>query len=96
MSIAQALLRHQPSWRLDGEFVAGDEFRALQYTPPGSPCSIHFGKGVTRAAPGSARGMFLVVSDIFAARADLLDRGIAVGEVFHSTGPGKVPVGGPD
>jgi catechol 2,3-dioxygenase-like lactoylglutathione lyase family enzyme len=83
-------------WRLDGEFVAGDEFRALQYTPPGSPCSIHFGKGVTRAAPGSARGMFLVVSDIFAARADLLDRGISVGEVFHSTGPGKVPVGGPD
>jgi catechol 2,3-dioxygenase-like lactoylglutathione lyase family enzyme len=83
-------------WRLDGEFVVGDEFRALQYTPPGSPCSIHFGKGVTPAAPGSARGLFLVVSDIIAARAELLDRGIAVGEVFHIAGPGKPPVGGPD
>src|SRR5688572_23337074 len=83
-------------WRLDGEFVVGDEFRALQYTPPGSPCSIHFGKGVTPAAPGSARGLFLAVSDIVAARAELLDRGIAVGEVFHVAGPGKPPTGGPD
>jgi catechol 2,3-dioxygenase-like lactoylglutathione lyase family enzyme len=83
-------------WRLDGEFVVGDEFRALQYTPPGSQCSIHFGKGVTPAAPGSARGLFLVVTDVVAARAEIVDRGIAVGEVFHIVGPGKPPIGGPD
>jgi catechol 2,3-dioxygenase-like lactoylglutathione lyase family enzyme len=83
-------------WRLDGEFIVGDEFRALQYTPPGSPCSIHFGKGVTPAAPGSARGLFLVVSDVVAARAELVDRGVAISEVFHVAGPGKPPIPGPD
>jgi catechol 2,3-dioxygenase-like lactoylglutathione lyase family enzyme len=83
-------------WRLDGEFIVGDEFRALQYTPPGSPCSIHFGKGVTPAEPGSAKGLFLVVTDIVAARAELVDRGIAVSEVFHIAGPGKPPISGPD
>jgi catechol 2,3-dioxygenase-like lactoylglutathione lyase family enzyme len=83
-------------WRLDGEFIVGDEFRALQYTPPGSPCSIHFGKGVTPAAPGSAQGLFLIVSDIEAARAELVDRGIAASEVFHITGPGKPPISGRD
>jgi catechol 2,3-dioxygenase-like lactoylglutathione lyase family enzyme len=83
-------------WRLDGEFVVGDTFRALQFTPPGSPCSIHFGKGVTPAAPGSARGLFLIVTDVVAARAELVDRGIKVGEVFHITGPGQPPIPGPD
>ena len=83
-------------WRLDGEFIVGDDFRALQYTPPGSPCSIHFGKGVTPAAPGSARGLFLVVTDIVAARAELVDRGVPISEVFHTAGPGKPPIGGPD
>ena len=83
-------------WRLDGEFVVGDNFRALQYTPPGSPCSIHFGKGVTPAAPGSARGLFLVVTDVVAARAELVDRGVAISEVFHTAGPGRPPVNGPD
>ena len=83
-------------WRLDGEFIVGDDFRALQYTPPGSPCSIHFGKGVTSAPPGSAQGLFLVVSDIEAARAELVDRGVAVSEVFHVTGPGKPPISGAD
>jgi catechol 2,3-dioxygenase-like lactoylglutathione lyase family enzyme len=83
-------------WRLDGEFVVGNDFRALQYTPPGSPASIHFGKGVTPAAPGSARGLFLVVSDIVAARAELVDRGVTISEVFHTAGPGRPPVGGPD
>lgn len=82
-------------WRLDGEFVVGEEFHALQYTPPGSPCSIHFGKGVTSAAPGSSAGLMLVVTDIVAARAELVDRGIAVSEVFHRTGPGQPPVSGP-
>jgi len=74
----------------------GDSFRALQYTPPGSPCSIHFGKGVTTAAPGSARGLFLIVADVVAARAELVDRGVKVSEVFHVTGPGKPPISGPD
>ena len=83
-------------WRFDGEFVVGDNFRALQYTPPGSPCSIHFGKGVTPAAPGSARGLFLIVTDVVAARAELVDRGVAISEVFHVTGPGRPPINGPD
>lgn len=83
-------------WRLDGEFIVGDQFRALQYTPPGSPCSIHFGKGVTPAAPGSARGLFLIVTDVVAARAELVDRGVPIGEVFHTAGPGKPPISGPD
>src|ERR1044072_7594821 len=83
-------------WRLDGEFIVGDDFRALQYTQPGSPCSIHFGKGVTPAPPGSAKGLFLVVTDIVAARAELVDRGIAVSEIFHVTGPGRPPINGLD
>jgi catechol 2,3-dioxygenase-like lactoylglutathione lyase family enzyme len=82
-------------WRLDADFVVGDAFRVVQFTPPGSSCSIHFGTGVTSAVPGSARGLFLVVSDIEAARADLVARGAAVGEVFHRL-PGEAPVKGPD
>jgi catechol 2,3-dioxygenase-like lactoylglutathione lyase family enzyme len=82
-------------WRLDGDFV-GDEFRGVQFTPPGSACSIHFGKGVTSATPGSARNLYLVVSDIEAARAELVGRGVDVSEVFHRAGPGKPPVSGHD
>src|SRR5262245_55469891 len=59
--------------RLDADFIVGDEFRGVQFTPPGSPCSIHFGKGLTPVAPGSAR-LYLVVSDIEAARAALVAR----------------------
>jgi catechol 2,3-dioxygenase-like lactoylglutathione lyase family enzyme len=70
-------------WRLDADFVVGDEFRGVQFTPPGSSCSIHFGKGISSAVPGSARGLYLVVSDIEAARAELVDRGAKVSEVFH-------------
>jgi catechol 2,3-dioxygenase-like lactoylglutathione lyase family enzyme len=83
-------------WRLDADFVVGDTFRVVQFTPPGSPCSIHFGTGVTSAAPGSAAGLWLVVSDIEAARAVLVGRGVDVSEVFHRAGPGKPPVSGPD
>lgn len=83
-------------WRLDADFVVGDDFHAVQFTPPGSPSSIHFGKGVTSAVPGSARGLFLVVSDIAAARAELISRGVEVSEVFHLPGPGKPPISGPD
>src|SRR5215475_4497585 len=67
-------------WRLDADFMVGKDFRAVQLTPPGSPCSIHLS---TTAAPGSAQGMFLVVSDIEAARQELIAHGVAVSEVFH-------------
>jgi catechol 2,3-dioxygenase-like lactoylglutathione lyase family enzyme len=83
-------------WRLDADFVVGDDFRGVQFTPPGSPASVHFGKGVTSAAPGSAQGMFLVVSDIVAARADLIGRGAEVSEIFHLDGPGQPPIPGID
>ena len=83
-------------WRLDADFVVGDEFRGVQFTPPGSPCSIHFGTGVTSAVPGSARGLYLVVPDIQSARAELVARGVDVSEVFHRAGPGKPPLSGPD
>jgi catechol 2,3-dioxygenase-like lactoylglutathione lyase family enzyme len=81
-------------WRLDADFVVGDG-RLIQFTPPGSSCSIHFGTGITAAVPGSAQGLFLVVSDIEAAHADLVARGVDVSEVFHRAGPGKPPVSGP-
>ena len=70
-------------WRLDADFARGDAFRVVQFTPPGSQASIHFGKGVTPAAPGSAQNLYLVVSDIAAARAELVARGIDVGPLFH-------------
>jgi catechol 2,3-dioxygenase-like lactoylglutathione lyase family enzyme len=76
-------------WRLDADFVVGDAFRAIQFTPPGSPCSIHFGKGLTAGVPGSAGPLFLVVSDIEAARAALVARGVAVSGLFHHAGPGQ-------
>lgn len=72
-------------WRLDADFSRGD-WRAIQLTPPGSPCSIIFGKGVTPVAPGSAKGLFLVVADVAAARAELVSRGVDVSEVFHFDG----------
>jgi catechol 2,3-dioxygenase-like lactoylglutathione lyase family enzyme len=94
-------------WRLDGDFTNGDEWRGIQFTPPGSGCSIIFGKNVTPAAPGSAQGLYLIVSDIEAARKELLDRGIEISEVFHGgnnvyAGPdepylfGRVRISGPD
>ena len=82
-------------WRLDADFVKGDTFRGIQFTPPGSSCSIHFGIGITSAAPGSAEGLFLVVPDIEKARASLVERGVDVSEVFHR-GVGEPPQGGPD
>ena len=73
-------------WRLDADFPGDGGFRVVQLTPPGSACSIIFGSGVTSAAPGSAEGLQLVVADIEAARAELVDRGVEVSEVFHDTG----------
>jgi catechol 2,3-dioxygenase-like lactoylglutathione lyase family enzyme len=93
-------------WRLDADFDNGKDFRIVQFTPHGSGCSIIFGKNVTAAAPGSAQGLYLIVSDLQAARQALLDRGIAVSEVFHNEGVytgtdetylfGRVRVSGPD
>ena len=73
-------------WRLDADFDNGADFRVIQFTPPGSGCSVIFGKNVTAAAPGSAQGLYLIVSDIAAARAELLNRGVEISEVFHSEG----------
>ncbi|HVF18539.1 MAG TPA: VOC family protein [Steroidobacteraceae bacterium] len=81
-------------WRLDADFIVGDSFHVVQFTPPGSPCSIHFGTGITTAVPGSATGMFLIVSDIVAARAELIAHEVDVGEIFHRTGAGTPAVPG--
>ena len=94
-------------WRLDADFAAGDDFRVIQFTPPGSGCSVIFGKNVTAAAPGSAQGLYLIVSDIEAARDELLGRGVEISEVFHDAGGvyagadepylfGRLRVSGPD
>jgi catechol 2,3-dioxygenase-like lactoylglutathione lyase family enzyme len=94
-------------WRLDADFVISDAFRAVQFTPPGSSCSIHFGTGITSAAPGSAQRLYLVVSDIRDARDELLRRGVGISEVFHDAGDvhdgadepylfGRLRVSGPD
>jgi catechol 2,3-dioxygenase-like lactoylglutathione lyase family enzyme len=93
-------------WRLDADYDNGKDFRVIQFTPPGSSCSVIFGRNVTAAAPGSAQGMYLIVSDLAAARKALLDRGVQVSEVFHNDGKytgtdetylfGSVRVSGPD
>jgi catechol 2,3-dioxygenase-like lactoylglutathione lyase family enzyme len=94
-------------WRLDADYDNGSDFRVIQFTPTGSGCSIIFGKNVTAAAPGSAQGLYLVVSDVAAAREELLGRGVKVSEVFHAAagvyaGPdepylfGRLRVSGPD
>ena len=80
-------------WRLDADIVRGENFRAVQLTPPHSACSIAFGKGLTTAEPGSAQRLLLVVDDINAAREELISHGSEVSEVFHLEG-GRVP--GPD
>jgi catechol 2,3-dioxygenase-like lactoylglutathione lyase family enzyme len=94
-------------WRLDADYDNGNDFRVIQFTPPGSGCSVIFGKNVTAAAPGSAQGLYMIVSDIEAARAEMLGRGVAISEVFHGadgvySGPdqpyifGRIRINGPD
>jgi catechol 2,3-dioxygenase-like lactoylglutathione lyase family enzyme len=73
-------------WRLDADFASGTDWRVIQFTPPGSPTSVIFGKNVTAAAPGSAKGLYLAVSDIDVARKDLIARGVKVSEAFHGGG----------
>jgi catechol 2,3-dioxygenase-like lactoylglutathione lyase family enzyme len=93
-------------WRLDADIDNGKDFRVIQFTPPGSGCSVIFGKNVTGAVPGSAQGLYLIVSDIAATCQELLSRGVKISEVFHNdgvySGPdepylfGRVRVSGPD
>jgi catechol 2,3-dioxygenase-like lactoylglutathione lyase family enzyme len=75
-------------WRLDADFRFDNGFRAVQFTPPGSGCSVQFGTNITSAASGSAQGLYLIVSDIEAARDELVARGVEVSEVFHAGTPG--------
>jgi catechol 2,3-dioxygenase-like lactoylglutathione lyase family enzyme len=82
-------------WRLDADLAGADDFRIVQFTPTGSPCSVHFGNGVTAAAPGSARGMYLVVSDIVATRAELVAKGVEVSEIVHRVALGPARLKGP-
>src|ERR1700689_4765014 len=70
-------------WRLDADFHFDNGFRVVQFTPPGSGCSIQFGTNVTSVAPGSAQSLYLVVADIVAARNQIVGRGVDVSEVFH-------------
>jgi predicted enzyme related to lactoylglutathione lyase len=75
-------------WRLDADFRFDNGFRVVQFTPPGSGCSVQFGTNITSAGPGSAQGLYLVVSDIEAARGELVARSVEVSEVFHPGTPG--------
>jgi catechol 2,3-dioxygenase-like lactoylglutathione lyase family enzyme len=75
-------------WRLDADFPFDNGFRVVQFTPPGSGCSVQFGAKITAAAPGSAQGLYLVVSDIAAARGELVARGVNISEIFHAGAPG--------
>jgi catechol 2,3-dioxygenase-like lactoylglutathione lyase family enzyme len=81
---------NQLGWRLDADFNINESFWVVQVTPPGSLCSIHFGKGITAATPGSGDHMYLVVTDLEAARAELTAKGIEVSEIVHLL-PGQDP-----
>jgi len=83
-------------WRLDADFAFDNGFRVVQLTPPGSPASVQFGTGITTAEPGSAQGMYLVVSDIQAARDEIAAHGVEIREVFHPVEPGAQFVPGSD
>ena len=94
-------------WRLDADYDNGKDFRIVQFTPPGSACSVIFGKNLTPAAPGSAQGLYLIVSDIDAARKELLSRGVEISQTFHGAADvyagsdepylfGRIRVSGPD
>jgi len=75
-------------WRLDADFKFDNGFRVVQFTPPGSACSVQFGTHITPAAPGSAHGLYVIVSDIETAHDELVARGVEVSEVFHAGTPG--------
>jgi catechol 2,3-dioxygenase-like lactoylglutathione lyase family enzyme len=79
---------HALGWRLDADFPFDNGVRVIQFTPPGSQCSVQFGTNITSAAPGSVHDLYLIVSDIKAARDELVASGVAVTEVFHEGKPG--------
>jgi len=83
-------------FNLDVDHQSGDEFRVVQITPPGSACSLTIGIGLSDAAPGSYRGTHLIVTDIEAARAELVGRGVDVSEIRHMTSNGWVPGADPE
>ena len=85
---AKAFYGTRLGWRLDADFPFDNGFRVVQFTPPGSGCSIQFGTNMTSAAPGSAQGLYLIVPDIDAARGDLVAHGVDASEVFHAGSPG--------
>jgi predicted enzyme related to lactoylglutathione lyase len=91
---AKAFYTEQVGFELDVDHQPNDEFRVVQMTPPGSACSITVGKGITDATPGSVRGTHLIVTDIEAARAELVERGVEVSEIRHMGPSGWTP--GPD
>jgi predicted enzyme related to lactoylglutathione lyase len=91
---AKAFYTEQVGCSLDVDHQPNDEFRVVQMTPPGSACSITIGVGITNAEPGSYRGTHLVVTDIEAARAELVERGVAVSDIRHMGESGWAP--GPD
>ena len=91
---AKTFYMEKAGFTLDVDHRGGDEFRVVQLTPPGSACSISIGKGITQAVPGSVQGLHLVVSDIEAAHAELVERGVEVGEIFHFEAGQRAP--GPD
>lgn len=93
---AKAFYTEKAGFNLDVDHRAGDDFRVVQMTPPGSACSISIGKGITKAAPGSVEGLHLVVSDIVAARAELAERGVDVSEVRHLESGAWVPGPNPE
>ena len=88
---AKKFYTEQLGFREDVDHSAGDSFRVVQLTPPGSACSITIGTGLTTAAPGAYQGTHLVVNDIEAARAELVERGVEVSEPFHFTAEGQQP-----
>jgi catechol 2,3-dioxygenase-like lactoylglutathione lyase family enzyme len=75
-------------WRLDADFPFDNGFRVVQFTPPGSGCSVQFGTKITSAAPGSAQGLYLIVSDVGVAHDEIAGRGVAISDVFHAGTPG--------
>jgi catechol 2,3-dioxygenase-like lactoylglutathione lyase family enzyme len=88
---AKRFYEQQCGFRLDVDHRAGDQFRVVQFTPPGSACSVTFGVGVARQPPGTTEGLHLVVEDVEAARAELVGRGVEVSEVFHFSDRGQTP-----
>jgi catechol 2,3-dioxygenase-like lactoylglutathione lyase family enzyme len=88
---AKDFYENKAGFNLDVDHDASEEFRVVQFTPPGSACSVAFGRGITEATPGSVKGLHLVVKDIEAARAELVERGVEVSDIRHMSPEGWKP-----